>query len=67
MIEHLDKYADEGLEFETKEMMAKYSLEVIASTGFGVEANAFTDPNGIFSDRVRKLQIAYLKKTCNII
>ena len=33
-------------------MLSKFSLEVVASTGFGVEANAFTDPDGIFSDRV---------------
>ena len=51
-VRHLEKYADEDLEFEAKEMMTKYSLEVIASTGFGVEAKAFADPDGIFADEV---------------
>ena len=52
MVDHLEKYADEQLEFDTKDMMVKYSLEVIASTAFGVEAQAFSNPNGIFADRV---------------
>ena len=51
-MDHLQRFAKEDLEFDTKEMMSKFSLEVVASTGFGVEANAFSDPDGIFSDRV---------------
>ena len=54
MVDHLEKYAEEQLEFDTKDMMVKYSLEVIASTAFGVEAQAFSNPNGIFADRVSK-------------
>ena len=52
-VAYLEDFADKGLEIETKELMTKFSLEVIASTAFGVEANAFSDPNGVFSDRVR--------------
>ena len=42
------------MEFEAKAMMTQYSLEVIASTGFGVHAKAFQDPNGVFSDQVSR-------------
>ena len=55
----MEAFADKGLEFETKEMMSKFSLEVIASTAFGVEAEAFTNPNGVFSDRVSELQASF--------
>ena len=50
-VDFLEKYADEGLELETKDLMTKFSLEVIASTAFGVEAMAFSDPDGVFSDK----------------
>ena len=51
-VTYLDNIAEEGLEVEAKELMTKFSLEVIASTALGVEAHAFSDPAGIFSDRV---------------
>lgn len=54
-VDHLEKYAADGTEFEAKAMMTKFSLEVIASTGFGVSANAFNDPDGAFSDNVAKI------------
>ena len=41
-------------------MMTKYSLEVIASTGFGVEAKAFSDPDGVFPDMVSNIS-SFLK------
>ena len=56
----MEEFADKGLEFETKEMMSKFSLEVIASTAFGVEAEAFTNPDGVFSDRVSEFQASFV-------
>ena len=50
----MEKSATDGLDVETKDIMAKYGLEVIASAGFGIEAKAFNDPDGIFSDRVAR-------------
>lgn len=47
----MGKYADEKLDVELKDVLMKYGLEVIASAGFGIEAQAFNDPNGVFSDQ----------------
>ena len=52
MVEYLDKFAQEGTEFETKALFTLYSVDVVASTGFGFEANAFTDPESVFRDYV---------------
>ena len=48
----MEKHADEKLDLELKDVMMKYSLEVIASAGFGIESQAFNDPDGVFSDQV---------------
>ena len=53
-VKFMEKYATDGLDVETKDIMTKYGLEVIASAGFGIEAKAFNDPDGIFSDRVAR-------------
>ena len=53
-VKFMEKSATAGLDVETKDIMTKYGLEVIASAGFGIEAKAFNDPDGIFSDRVAR-------------
>merc|ERR1719195_2022616 len=52
MIEYLDRFAEEGTEFETKALFTLYGVDVVASTGFGFEANAFTDPDSVFRDYI---------------
>jgi len=55
MVDHLEKFAEEGIEFETKQLFTLYGVDVVASTGFGFEAKAFSDPNSIFKDQVDQL------------
>ncbi len=44
----LGAYAKTGEEFSAKETLTSFTLDCIASCGFGVEANSFKEPNGIF-------------------
>ena len=37
-----------GEEFNAKDTMTNFTLDVIASCGFGVETNSFQNPNGEF-------------------
>jgi len=55
MVGYLQKFADEGTEFECKELFTLFGVDVVASTGFGFDANSFTDPHSIFRDQLDKL------------
>ena len=35
--------------------MTRFSMDVIASTAFGIEAHAFSEPDGVFTDMVRTI------------
>jgi len=49
----MESYAKDEVEFDAKDLMTSYTLDVIASAGLGIEANAFTDRDGILRKRVR--------------
>ena len=53
MVEYVDNYYD-GKDMELKHLFAMFGMEVIATTGFGFDANIFADPNSIFRDKVRR-------------
>ena len=44
---YLEKFASTGQEFEAKELFTNYSVDVVATTGFGVEGKTFSDPNSV--------------------
>ncbi len=44
----MDGLAKTDEEFSAKEILTSFTLDCIASCGFGVEANSFKDPNGVF-------------------
>ena len=50
---HLNKFAKSGKELELKKVMSLYTLETTASCGFGIDIDAFNDPEGSFNDMVR--------------
>ena len=52
MIEYLQNFANEGKEINAKEMFAMYNLDVICSTGFGIESKSFTDPENKMMEMV---------------
>ena len=55
MVKYLDDFATNGKEFECKDLFTMYSVDVVATTGFGVEAQSFANPDGTFLDQVSLL------------
>ena len=53
MVVELDKIVGEDLEI--KDFFQKFSMDVVASTGFGFDANAISDPNSPFPDYMDRL------------
>ena len=53
MVDYVGNLADKNEKFETKQLFTLFGVDVVASTGFGFEANAFKDPNSMFKDQVR--------------
>ena len=52
MVEHLEGFASKSQEFECKELFSRYSIDIVATTGFGIDGQCFTDPDGVFKDQV---------------
>ena len=66
MVPHIDKCGDNMREFlqtaaltgetlEAKEMFGKFTLDSIATSGFGIESNSFKDPDNAFRINARKI------------
>lgn len=53
MNRELLKLAESNKEFEAKELFTDWTLDIIASCGFGVDAKAFHHENNQFRDMVR--------------
>ncbi len=51
-VSHLAGFSSGGIEFNAKEVMTSFTLDVIASAGLGVEANSFTDPDSEIRKKV---------------
>lgn len=45
---HLEKFADNGDLLDVRDVASRYTINVIASVGFGIDADAITDPNSKF-------------------
>ena len=48
LIEFLAEKVESGEDFGGKETLTSYTLDCLATCGFGVEANSFKEPNGVF-------------------
>ena len=66
MIPHVDKCGENMREYlktaalsgeilEAKEMYGKFTLDSIATSGFGIESNSYKDPDNIFRINAMKL------------
>ncbi len=51
-VDYLGGLADKSEEFSAKEVLTSYTLDCIATCGFGVEAKSFKEPNGLFRKMV---------------
>jgi cytochrome P450 len=52
LTDHLGDLTKEDKPIDTKDLFGSFAFEVIMSTGFGVEVNAWKDPNNIFKKMV---------------
>ncbi len=52
MVGHLVGLAERNEEFDAKQVMMSYTVDCIASAGFGVEAKSFAEPDGTFRKMV---------------
>lgn len=52
--EELENYLGQlsGGEVELKEASLRYTIDILASTGFGMQTNSFKDPDNKFKDMV---------------
>ncbi len=58
MLAHLEGLSRSKGEFSAKDVLTSYTLDCIATCGFGVEANSFKDPDGQFRTMVSAIVIA---------
>ncbi len=66
-MEHVRGVADRDEQFSAKEVLTSYTLDCIASCGFGVEANSFKEPDGTFRKMVRReddCKVDLVEKLC---
>ena len=55
MVEILEEAKTTGEVLDAKEMFGKFTLDSIATSGFGIESNSFKDPENIFRINAMKL------------
>jgi len=55
LVEEFTKLADNGEEFELKSVFGKFSLDALASSAFGVNADSFKDKNSKFVDHAKRI------------
>ena len=55
MTHMLAEAARSGEVLEAKEMFGKFTLDAIATSGFGIESNSFQDPDNAFRINAMKL------------
>ena len=53
--EHLKTAAMTGEVLEAREMFGKFTLDSIATSGFGIESNSYKDPDNIFRINAMKI------------
>ena len=55
IVEHLKTASVTGEVLEAREMYGKFTLDSIATSGFGIESNSYKDPENIFRINAMKL------------
>ena len=55
MMEYLKTAALTGEVLEAKEMYGKFTLDSIATSGFGIESNSYKEPENVFRINAMKL------------
>jgi len=54
-VTHVGDFATADKEFEAKELFTLYSVDVVATMGFGVDAKTLSDPKSVFKDQLDKM------------
>nr|AXN72720.1 cytochrome P450 3a7 [Physella acuta] len=55
MLENLQALQESGTEVEARDFLSAFTLDVIASTGFGLEINTLKNPNNPFATEAKKV------------
>ncbi|XP_059152005.1 cytochrome P450 3A16-like [Physella acuta] len=55
LLEHIHTLQESGKELELREFISSFTLDVIASTGFGLEINTLQHPNSKFATEAHKI------------
>ncbi|CAL1538437.1 unnamed protein product [Lymnaea stagnalis] len=55
LVDHLHSKMESGEEVELRDICSCFTLDVIASTGFGLEINTLKDPNNEFATQAKKV------------
>ena len=55
MVPYLEDLAGKNEPIDSKHVMTNFTSDVIATCGFGIEANCFSDPNSVFLKMASKL------------
>ncbi|KAF5285555.1 hypothetical protein FQR65_LT13189 [Abscondita terminalis] len=68
LMQYLENESDKctGDGFESRELFAKYSTEVVASCAFGLEGNTFTEPDPIFRKMGKKIFDPTFETVCKM-
>lgn len=57
------QHAETGDDIEVRELFSRYTTNVIASIGFGLEIDCFQDPNNEFREKGSRLFVSNLRNT----
>ena len=54
-MKYLEDFAANGKEIEGRDLFTLYSVDATATTGFGIDAKGFEDPNSVFKDQASNI------------
>lgn len=66
MEEYLNKYADAGDEVEIRDTLSRFTADVIASIGFGMDVNSFENPNNEFREKARRIYKPFVRNAIRL-
>lgn len=66
MEEYLNRFAISGDEVEIRETLSRFTADVIASIGFGMDVNSFEDPNNEFREKARRIYRPFVRNAIRL-
>lgn len=66
MEKYLNEYVDSGEEVEIRETLSRFTADVIASIGFGLDVNSFENPNNEFREKARRIYKPFVRNAIRL-